>query len=295
MEVARRVLLELCYDGSAYSGWQIQLGQPNVQTIQGELQKALMRVTGEEGIEIVGSGRTDSGVHALYQTAAFTTTSSLPLPTISRALNAILPPDIRIWRASYVDLDFHPIHEVCRKRYRYLLSDYRPSFPFFRKNVWNVFRPLDVERMNAASKFLLGSHDMSSFQTQGSPRKSTVRTVYDVSIQRTNSSNAFLFPKATQIDESLATHPVVSSISLPDLIVFEIEANGFLYNMVRAIVGTLYLFGERHRGFENIEHMKEIIDSCDRNLAGPTAPAHGLYMVDVVYPSGRTNWNGDMR
>ncbi len=295
MEVARRVLLELCYDGSSYSGWQIQPGQPNVQTIQGELQKALTRVTGEENIEILGSGRTDAGVHALYQTAAFTTTSSLPLPTISRALNAFLPPDIRIWRASYVDLDFHPIHEVLRKRYRYLLSDFRPSFPFFRKNMWNVLRPLDVEKMNVASKFLLGSHDMSSFQTQGSPRKSTVRTVYDVSIQRTSPSNAFLFPKASLIDENLASLPGASSIFPPDLIIFEIEANGFLYNMVRAIVGTLYLFGESHRGFENVERMKEIIDSCGRSLAGPTAPAHGLYMVDVVYPSERIKWNGDIR
>lgn len=295
MEVARRVLLELCYDGSTYSGWQIQRGQPNVKTIQGELQKAITRVTGEESVEIVGSGRTDAGVHALYQTVAFTTSSALPLATISRALNAYLPPDIRIWRTSYVDLDFHPIHEVLRKRYRYLLSDFRPSFPFFRKNVWNVLRPLDVERMDSASKFLLGSHDMSSFQTQGSPRKSTVRSVYDVSIKRMNLSNAFLFPKAKSIDGSLESQPASSSILPPDLIVFEIEANGFLYNMVRAIVGTLYLFGERHRGFEDVEHMKEIIDSCDRSLAGPTAPAHGLYMVDVVYPKERVNWNDEPR
>ncbi len=278
----RRVKLELCYDGSDYSGWQIQPKQPKVKTIQGELERALFRVTGQE-TEVLGSGRTDAGVHALYQVAAFNTESELSAETFVRALNAFLPSAIRIWRASDVDLAFHPIHDVVRKRYRYLVSDSRPAFPFFRRNAWNHIQKLDVSKMKEAASFILGTHDMSAFQTQGSPRKSTVRTVYDVSVKRTPVADAFRFPKLDAMPyESFSEASV--PFPAPELIVFEVEADGFLYNMVRAIVGTLCLFGEGHKGFENPAFMGEIVAKADRRLAGPTAPPHGLYMIDVVYP-----------
>lgn len=285
----RRVKIELCYDGSNYSGWQIQPRQPKVKTIQGELEKAVFRVVGHE-TEVLGSGRTDAGVHALYQVAAFNTESELPPETLVRAINAFLPHDVRIWRASYAPLSFHPIHDVIRKRYRYLASDSRPAFPFFRRNVWNLIQKVDVDVMKEAASFLLGSHDMKTFQTQGSPRKSTVRTIFDIKVERTTPDEAFRFPKLRQwecANASVETGFSAESSRLPpspELIVFEVEADGFLYNMVRAIVGTLCLFGECHKGFEDPKRMKEIIESADRRLAGPTAPPHGLYMVNVVYP-----------
>ena len=284
----RRVKLELCYDGSAYSGWQIQPKQPKVKTIQGELERALFRVTGCE-TEVLGSGRTDAGVHALYQVAAFNTESELPSETLVRAINAFLPCDVRVWRASVVDLTFHPIRDVVRKRYRYLASDSRPMFPFFRRNAWNYIQKLDVAKMKEAASFLLGTHDMKAFQTQGSPRKSTVRTVFDVSVARAPLADAFRFPKLCESfpgakNETAGYSPVAPFFPVPELIVFEVEADGFLYNMVRAIVGTLCLFGEGHKGFENPKRMREIVADADRRHAGPTAPPHGLYMIDVVYP-----------
>ncbi len=284
----RRIKLELCYDGANYAGWQIQPKQPNVKTIQGELEKAVSRVVCEQ-VEVLGSGRTDSGVHALCQTAAFTTVSQLPTESLTRAINAFLPRDIRVWRSSEVSPDFHPIRDVVRKRYRYLASDSRPAFPFFRHYAWNLLQRVDVDLMRAAGSYLLGEHDFSAFQTQGSPRKTTVRTVYDVRVERLPLAAALRFPN---LDRQRAALSEPGSFVIdaplpfgePEIIAFEVEADGFLYNMVRAIVGTLYLFGQRHKGFEDPAFMREIIERADRKYAGPTAPAHGLYMIDVVYP-----------
>ncbi|MBQ9372385.1 MAG: tRNA pseudouridine(38-40) synthase TruA [Thermoguttaceae bacterium] len=278
----RRIKLELCYDGADYSGWQIQPKQPQVKTIQGELQRAIARVVGAE-VEVLGSGRTDAGVHALCQVAAFNAETALPTNTLVKAINAFLPPSIRVWRAFDVPLDFHPIRDVVRKRYRYLMSDSRPAYPFLRRNAWTILQRLDLNVMREAAKFLLGTHDFAAFQTQGSPRKTTVRTVYDVSIVGAPLDACFAFPKLAEYETRL--EDVRTGVpEQPALIAFEIEADGFLYNMVRAIVGTLKLFGERHNGFEDPETMRAIVERADRRLAGPTAPAHGLYMIDVVYP-----------
>ncbi len=284
----RRIKLELCYDGANYAGWQIQPKQPNVKTIQGELEKAVSRVVCEQ-VEVLGSGRTDSGVHALCQTAAFVTNSNLTTESLTRAINAFLPRDIRVWRSSEVALDFHPIRDVVRKRYRYLASDARPAFPFFRRYAWSLLQRVDVELMNAACWFLLGEHDFRAFQTQGSPRKTTVREVYDARVERLPLADAFRFPKLSRQSAAVSTLDSPSSNALPffdelEMVSFEIEANGFLYNMVRAIFGTLYLFGQRRKGFEDPSLMREIIERADRKYAGPTAPAHGLYMIDAVYP-----------
>lgn len=140
--------------------------------------------------------------------------------------------------------------------------------------------------MRAAATYLLGEHDFSAFQTQGSPRKSTVRVVYDATVEKVSLSEALSFPKldARRSRCALPLKENRGGLEPPALIAFEIEADGFLYNMVRAIVGTLILFGQPHRGFESPSKMKDILESADRRLAGPTAPAHGLYMIDVVYP-----------
>lgn len=295
----RRVKLELCYDGGDYAGWQIQKKQPNVRTIQEELEKAIRRVVGAD-VEALGSGRTDAGVHALYQVAAFSTDSTLPCDVLTRAINAFLPPDVRIWRATDVAADFHPIRDVVRKRYRYLLGDGRPAFPFWRRNVWNLRERFDDDAARRAAEFLVGTFDFAAFQTQGSPRNTTVRTVYDVRVERRSVSEAFAFPKMKAADGA-SDWENLSGVSRapfgpPSLIAVEVEANGFLYNMVRSIVGTLFWFATRHKGFEDPETMRAIVDSADRRNAGPTAPPWGLYMIDVVYPDeNRTNENAAPR
>ncbi|MDO5580563.1 MAG: tRNA pseudouridine(38-40) synthase TruA [Planctomycetia bacterium] len=270
----RCLKLELSYDGSNYSGWQEQKAQPNVKTVQGEIQRVLERITGQK-IPILGSGRTDAGVHALYQTASFLIEENTLAPEVfTRALNAFLPSDIRIWRTTEADPNFHPIRDVVRKRYRYLMSDQRPFLPMMRNYVWWSSKPLDRGPMGAAAQFLQGTHDFRAFQTEGSPRRSTVRTIFEIQLKEIPTPIFFDFP-AQKRDPG--------ELPVPSLLALEVEADGFLYNMVRAIAGTLYLFGRKHKGFEDPEAMKKIVDSGDRALAGPTAPPHGLYMIDVVY------------
>ena len=255
----RRIKLEIAYDGTRYNGWQ---RQPDAPSIQETLEKVLLKITGET-VAVTGSGRTDAGVHALKQVAAFSTESSLTPEIFYRALNGFLPDDIRILNAEEVSMSFHPIRDAVSKRYRYLIDDQRPFCPMTRNYCWIYREPLDVPTMQAAAEYLRGTHDFACFQTQGSPRDTTVRTVSDVSVQR-----------------------IAASQLLPPMIQIEVEANGFLYNMMRAITGTLVLLGvEGRRGSAEPRRMQEIIESRDRSQAGPTAPPHGLYLVNVVYPT----------
>jgi tRNA pseudouridine38-40 synthase len=257
----RRIKLEMAYDGTRYCGWQRQRDAPSIQET---LEKTIQKITGAN-VTVTGSGRTDAGVHALKQVAAFSTESGLAPEVFCRALNGFLPDDIRILRADEVPAAFHPIRDAVSKRYRYLIDDQRPSCPITRNYCWVYRKPLDVSTMQKAAEFLLGEHDFSCFQTQGSPRKTTVRLVSDVLVQR------------------LQISPM-----LPPFILIEAEANGFLYNMMRTIAGTLVLFGVAGtRGNSNPYRMREIIESKNRSMAGPTAPPHGLYLIDVVYPEIR--------
>ena len=249
----RRIKLDISYDGTNYSGWQ---RQPDVPTIQETIETVLHRITNEK-ISVTGSGRTDAGVHALKQVAAFTTSGRLEASVFQRALNGFLPGDIRILHAEEVPLMFHPISDATSKRYRYLIDDNRPFFPMTRNHCWAYKKRLDVETMRSASRHLLGEHDFACFQTQGSPRKTTVRTVFDVLVRRLDDPTTFY----------------------PPLICIEVQADGFLYNMMRAIVGTLVLTCFESRP----DRMREIIESRDRSLAGPTAPPQGLYLLDVFY------------
>ena len=282
----RTLKLEISYDGSAYAGWQIQIKQPKVRTIQGELERIFQKITGHH-LTVTGSGRTDAGVHALRQIASVTAEEEilkLPAETYTRALNAFLPPDIRIWRTSDVAENFHPIRDVLRKRYRYLMSDSRPFFPFLRNYVWYSTKPLHFESMREAAFYLKGTHDFNAFQTVGSPRKTTIRTVFDIRFEEILTSSPWTIPAQFERPEDSG-----APLPIPGMIVFEIEADGFLYNMVRAIAGTLYLFGRRHKGFEDPQTMRTILERSDRSLAGPTAPPHALYMIDVIYPNDGTS------
>ncbi|MDR2117643.1 MAG: tRNA pseudouridine(38-40) synthase TruA [Planctomycetaceae bacterium] len=254
----RRIKLELSYDGTNYRGWQ---RQPKLPSVQETLETTLAEILGET-VSVTGSGRTDAGVHALKQVAAFSTSSRLETSVFQRALNGHLPHDIRVLQAEEVPVHFHPITNAISKRYRYLIDDNRPSFPLLRNYCWVYREPLDLNTMQQAAQFLLGEHDFACFQALGSPRKTTVRTISDVSVERINDPNGLYAP----------------------LICIEVEANGFLYNMMRIIAGTLVLLGVKgRRGHGNPERMKEIIDSKNRTLAGATAPPRGLYLINVVY------------
>lgn len=247
----RCIKLTLAYDGTDYLGWQ---RQPQGRTIQGTLEEAIRRLTGE-GCRVVASGRTDVGVHALGQVAAFRTGSPLALEVIQRALNALLPSDIVILSVEEAPPTFHPIRDAKRKRYRYHIWDSNLKPVFLRPYVWFYPRPLDVAEMSVAASLLLGEHDFSAFETSGAKRKTSVRTIYEISVDR--------------------RHP-----SLPHLITIEVEADGFLYNMVRNIVGSLVEVG---RGSRAPEWLRQVLLRRDRRLAGPTAPGCGLFLVSVSY------------
>jgi tRNA pseudouridine38-40 synthase len=249
----RRIRLEISYDGTNFIGWQ---SQPDVPTIQQSLENVLSKITGEQ-ISVVGSGRTDAGVHAIGQVASFRTESELNITTFQRALNGLLPSDIRVRKVAEAALNFHPIRDVVSKRYRYLIDDNQPLFPMTRDYCWVCKERLDLEIMKVAGKFLLGEHDFSSFQTTGSPKKTTIRTILDVKIER-----------------------LEPTIIYPPFICIEVEATGFLYNMMRSIVGTLVMLTKSNRP----ESMRQIINSHSRSTAGPTAPPQGLYLLKVKYP-----------
>ncbi|MCL2349149.1 MAG: tRNA pseudouridine(38-40) synthase TruA [Planctomycetaceae bacterium] len=254
----RRIRLEVAYRGTHYHGWQHHDGVP---TVQGQLEAELERVVGIH-TPVVGSSRTDAGVHALAQTAAFTTTSVIPATSFVNALNAGLPHDIRVQTAVEAPLAFHPIDDCVRKKYRYLIDDRAVASPFLAEYVWSYRSgTLDVEKMHAAAQFLAGEHDFASFQSQGAPRLSTVRTIFDVSVQR-----------------GICCEP--PGIFPIPLIILEITGSGFLYKMVRAIAGTLVQVGSGRR---SVGSMTETLAACDRSKAGQTAPASGLFLTQISF------------
>ncbi len=257
--IALRVFrLTLAYDGTAYAGWQVQ---PGHRTIQQTLEDALRQITSETA-RTLASGRTDAGVHALGQVVAVRSHSHLAPEVLARALNAVLPADIRVEQAVETAEDFHPIRDAVAKRYRYLIHDGPVREVFARHYCWHFAHGrLDAEAMARAAEPLQGTHDFSSFETSGAPRNSSVRTVADLSVRR-------------------ARDPWGRG-DATEWIVLEIEADGFLYNMVRAIVGTLVEVG---RGAQPETWPAEVLAAADRRVAGPTAPPQGLFLVRVDYP-----------
>jgi tRNA pseudouridine38-40 synthase len=244
--------LTLAYDGTDFAGWQ---RQPAARTVQGELEAAIERIT-QERSKCIASGRTDAGVHALGQVVSFQSETKLDGPTLTKALNAELPEDMLVFEAVEAAPSFHALRDAVRKRYRYVIQDGRLPDLFDRKYVWHVYQRLDVESMKTAAAALVGTHDFASFETAGSPRLTTVRTIFDLSIER-------------------------RPAELTDRVVIEVEADGFLYNMVRNIAGTLVAVG---KGKEPPTWPAQVLDLQDRTQAGMTAPARGLFLVWVEYP-----------
>lgn len=242
----RNLKLTIQYDGTKYCGWQ---KQPNSSGIQGTIEYAIYEITREK-VNIIGSGRTDAGVHALGQVANFKTNSNIPAARIPDALNAKLPKDISIIDCQEVSDDFHSRYSATGKIYRYLIYNKPYRSPLYKDISYHVRYDLDIEEMRVEAKSLLGTHEFKGFMSSGSSVKDTVRTIHNISIEESG-----------------------------DLIALEVEGNGFLYNMVRIIVGTLVDIG---RGRID-KPLEEIIASQDRGEAGHTAPAHGLFLKKVHY------------
>jgi tRNA pseudouridine38-40 synthase len=251
--VSRRTIkLTIAYDGTNYAGWQSQQGRVSVQET---LEKAIAKVTGQRA-RTLASGRTDAGVHALGQVVAFRTASALPPEVLRRAINANLPRDIAVLDVADAPSSFHPIRDALRKRYRYTIHDGSVRDVFQRHFVWHyVYGRLDAEAMQRAAVPLLGTHDFSSFESSGAKRRTSVRTISELRVER-------------------------GRVGAPNLITIEIEADGFLYNMVRAIVGTLAQVG---RGARPESWPAEVLRAANRRLAGPTALPQGLCLVGVEY------------
>lgn len=237
------------YDGAHYSGWQ---RQKTDHTIQGEIEKALGIMTRRK-ITVIGSGRTDAGVHALGQTANFKCDTSLTPEAFQKGLNSLLPKDIVIKSCQPETMEFHARFDVKCKAYRYHILNHHLPIAVGRQYVWQIRRPLDTRTMVQASKYFVGTHDFKAFEGSGSPRAHTVRHVTMAQL----------------------------SVGHGGKITFDIEANGFLRFMVRNIVGTLVDVG---LGKLSLRDIPEIFRSRDRGRASATAPAQGLFLMSVTYP-----------
>ena len=288
----RRIRLTIAYDGTNYRGWQIQ--QPTAAhpegsfpTIQGELQRALGQLLPKEAVygaapeksldpltspdhvdeaaapgilPVVGASRTDSGVHALGNVACFDTESTIPAANFPKAINRYLPPDIRVMQADEVSMDFHPRFVPHEKCYEYRIDHGRVANPLTRLYAYNYTYPLDLERMRAAARELVGVHDFTSFVNPDSQvfehGGDAIREIYSIDILEEGSQ-----------------------------LVIRIRGNGFLYHMIRIIVGTLLVIGNGRRAPEDI---RTILAAKDRTTAGPTVPAHGLCLCALHYDEAAT-------
>lgn len=242
-----RVRLIVAYDGTNYHGWQLQ---PNGVTIESELNKVLSELL-KEDIKVIGASRTDAGVHSLGNVAVFDTNTRMPAEKISYALNQRLPEDIVVQRSEEVDADFHPRHCDSRKTYEYRILNREFRDPTRRQNMYFYHYPLDIRKMQEAAMYLVGEHDFKSFCSIHAVVESTVREIFEVSVTQKG-----------------------------DMIVIRVTGSGFLYNMVRIIAGTLIQVGG---GKMEPESVKDILKACNREAAGPTAPAHGLTMIGIEY------------
>lgn len=243
----KNVKLTIEYDGTNFCGWQ---KQPNARTVQEEIEKALSKML-KKDVKIYGSGRTDARVHALGQVANFTAAFSIPVEKIPLALNGLLPQDIAIQAAEEVNLDFHSRYSAIGKKYMYKILNAPMRSSLLRNYAHWVAEPLNIEQMEKAAKCFLGTHDFKGFMASNSSVENTIRSIYDFSVCLEG-----------------------------NMIIIETRGNGFLYNMVRIMAGTLIEVG---RNKIQIDELRDIIQSCNRDRAGATAPAQGLYLSEVYY------------
>ena len=240
-------MLTVAYDGTDYHGWQFQPGRA---TIEGELNRCLSTLLKEE-IRVIGASRTDAGVHALGNIAVFDTGSRIPGEKMAYALNQYLPEDIRIRRSGEVPPDFHPRKRASRKTYEYRILNEEFPNPLERRFAYFTYRRLDVHKMRRGAAFLIGEHDFAAFCAAGSSADSTIRRIYDLQIRQEG-----------------------------NIITIRVTGNGFLYNMVRIIAGTLL---DVASGRMEPEHILTLLRTGDRRQAGPTAPPEGLRLVGYEF------------
>lgn len=244
----RNIKLLVEYDGANYLGWQVQA---KGLTIQGVLEDKLALLAGEK-VHLVGSGRTDAGAHAMGQVASFKTKSQMEIHTFQRALNSLLPSDIVIKEVEEVEEDFSARKSAKSKVYEYRILNGPIRSVFDREYAWHIPQKLNLKEMKKATQILIGEHDYSSFRSVGTPTRTAIRRVFRAEWKKGRN----------------------------EVLRFEIEANGFLKQMVRAIVGTLVEVG---KGKMSVDEFRRILESRDRGLAGPTAPSHGLFLKEVKY------------
>ncbi len=243
----KRVKMIVAYDGTNYCGWQVQ---PNGVTIEQKLNEALYDLLGEE-IKVIGSSRTDAGVHSLGNVCIFDTNTRMPAEKISFALNQRLPEDIVVQDSCEVPMDFHPRYVKSRKTYEYRILNRKFRMPTRRLDTYFYYYPLDEEKMRQGAAYLVGEHDFKSFASVKMQAETSVRTIYSCDVTRKD-----------------------------DIITIRVQGNGFLYNMVRIIAGTLIKVGNGELAPEQIP---EILAAEDRSAAGPTAPPQGLTMIGLEY------------
>lgn len=243
----RNIKLVIEYNGKSFNGWQ---KQPNKLNIQGEIERAIGELTGEE-INLIASGRTDAGVHSLGQVANFYTESKIPIEKFAIAINSKLKKSIVIKSAEEVDEKFHSRYSVHNKKYRYIINNSEQGTAIYKDLEYHMPIKLDIDKMKQAVKHFEGKHDFSAFKASGTSSKSSVREIYKAEV-----------------------------IEVDDKIYIELTGNGFLYNMVRIIAGTLVDVG---LGKISPDEISNIIESKKRENAGKTLPPHGLYLVEVNY------------
>ena len=243
----RNIKLTIEYDGKDFNGWQ---KQPNKLNIQGEIERAIYNITKEE-VNLIGSGRTDAGVHALGQVANFKTNSEIPIEKLPLAINSQLKNSIVIKEAEEVDERFHSRYNAKHKTYRYIINNSKCGTAIYRNLEYSYPFKLDAEKMKQASKYFEGEHDFKAFKSSGTSSKNSVRTIYKAIVKQEG-----------------------------EKIIIELTGNGFLYNMVRIIAGVLVRVG---RGFYEPEKVKELLEGGERTREAVTAPPQGLCLMEIRY------------
>ena len=244
----KRVLLTIQYDGTNYCGWQ---KQPNVRTIQGEIESAFFNATGQK-IELFGSGRTDAGVHALHQTAHFDYDLPIPVEKIAEIINNRLPQDIAIISSVEVDGEFHARFSIKKKEYLYKIYQNTARQPFIANYYGLIRNALDCDKMQQCANLLIGSHDFRGFCSANTNATDFVRTIFDIKVEKNGENEIFV----------------------------KVSGSGFLYNMVRIIVGTLVDYS---CGKLTLENVQDALENGNRAAAGQTMPPNGLYLYDTIY------------